>query len=87
MPLVRVGQVRIRLSLEGGELRCDVCGVAGEILGGVSVVAGTSVRTEIIAERHRAGEKDQEIAYDFGLKVPHVKAALRYELPSAACTS
>jgi uncharacterized protein (DUF433 family) len=51
---------------------------------GLPVVAGTGVRTEIIAERRRAGDSPEEIAYDFGVKVPQVEAALRYEMPAAA---
>ena len=51
---------------------------------GLPVIAGSGVRTEMIAERHRAGESPEEIAYDFGVDVPRVEAALRYELPQAA---
>ena len=46
---------------------------------GLPVIAGSGVRTEIIAERHRAGDTDEEIAYDFGVEVPQIEAALRYE--------
>lgn len=51
---------------------------------GFPVVAGSGVRTEIIAERARAGDDKEEIAYDFGVSVPGIEDALRYELPSAA---
>lgn len=51
---------------------------------GLPVVAGTGVRTEIIAERKRAGDALEEIAYDFGVGVSEVEAAIRYELPDAA---
>lgn len=51
---------------------------------GLPVVAGTQVRTEVLAERSRAGEVPEEIAYDFGVEVFQVRAALRYELPDAA---
>lgn len=51
---------------------------------GLPVITGSGVRTEIIAERHRAGETNEEIAYDFGIGVTKVEAALRYELPQAA---
>jgi uncharacterized protein (DUF433 family) len=52
---------------------------------GLPVIAGSGVRTEIVAERHRAGDANGEIAYDFGVTVPEVEDALRYEeLPSAA---
>lgn len=51
---------------------------------GLPVIAGTGVRTEVVAERSRAGDPPEEIAYDFGVEVPQVEAALRYELPDAA---
>lgn len=51
---------------------------------GLPVVAGTGVRTEVLAERSKAGETPEEIAYDFGVEVFQVTAALRYELPDAA---
>ncbi len=51
---------------------------------GLPVVVGSGVRTEIIAERHRAGDANEEIAYDFGLEVAQVENALRYETPKAA---
>ena len=51
---------------------------------GLPVIAGSGIRTEIVAERHRAGDTNEEIAYDFGVEVPQVEAALRYEMPSAA---
>lgn len=51
---------------------------------GLPIIAGTGVRTEIVAERRRAGDGLDEIAYDFALEVPQVEAALRYELPKAA---
>lgn len=46
---------------------------------GLPVVHGTSVRTEIVAERALAGDATGEIAYDFGLDHHQVEAALRYE--------
>jgi uncharacterized protein (DUF433 family) len=46
---------------------------------GLPVVHGTGVRTEIVAERKRAGDEEMEIAYDFGLDREEVEAALRYE--------
>lgn len=51
---------------------------------GLPVIAGSGVRTEIVAERSRAGDTLEEIAYDFGVEIPQVEAALRYELPDAA---
>ena len=46
---------------------------------GLPVVSGSGVRTEILAERARAGDADEEISYDFGLDASQVEAALRYE--------
>ena len=51
---------------------------------GLPVIAGTGVRTEIVAERSRAGDSLEDIAYDFGVQVPQIEAALRYEIPQAA---
>jgi uncharacterized protein (DUF433 family) len=51
---------------------------------GLPVVSGSGVRTEIVAERFRAGDAKEEIAYDFGLSLAGVEAALRYEMPDAA---
>lgn len=52
---------------------------------GLPVVSGSGVRTEILAERARAGDTDEEISYDFGLDASQVEAALRYEgVPRAA---
>jgi uncharacterized protein (DUF433 family) len=51
---------------------------------GLPVVSGSGVRTEIVAERFRAGDAEAEIAYDFGLSRAGVEAALRYEMPDAA---
>lgn len=52
---------------------------------GMPVVSGTSVRTEIIAERTKAGDGAEEISYDFGLDRHQINAALRYEsVPLAA---
>lgn len=46
---------------------------------GLPVVDGSSVRTEIIAERHAAGDDPDDIAYDFGVSPNKVEAALRFE--------
>lgn len=51
---------------------------------GMPVVSGTSVRTEIIAERALAGDNAEEIAYDFSLGRRQIDAALRYESVSLA---
>lgn len=51
---------------------------------GLPVISGSGVRTEIIAERFRAGDGSVEIAEDFGVRVAEVEDALRYELAEAA---
>lgn len=52
---------------------------------GLPVIAGSGVRTEILAERARAGDTREEISYDFGLDASQIAAALRYEgVPHAA---
>jgi uncharacterized protein (DUF433 family) len=48
---------------------------------GLPVVEGTGVRTEIIAERYRAGDKTNEIAYDFDVTSEQINDALRWEMP------
>lgn len=48
---------------------------------GLPVVEGTGVRTEIIAERHRAGDSDDEISYDFDVTPKQIRDALRWETP------
>lgn len=51
---------------------------------GLPVVFGSGVRTELILERYNVGETNEEIAEDFGLRVPEVEDALKYELNEAA---
>lgn len=51
---------------------------------GLPVIDGSGVRTEIIAERYRAGDSNEDSAYDFGVEIPQVENALRYEMPNAA---
>jgi uncharacterized protein (DUF433 family) len=52
---------------------------------GLPVIAGTGIRTEIIAERTRAGDGTEEIIYDFGVTSRQIEDALRWEeMPSAA---
>ena len=48
---------------------------------GLPVVDGVGVRTEIIAERHRAGDSTDEIAYDFDVTPKQIKDALQWEMP------
>jgi uncharacterized protein (DUF433 family) len=48
---------------------------------GLPVVEGVGVRTEIIAERHRAGDSTDEIAYDFDVTPRQIKDALQWEMP------
>jgi uncharacterized protein (DUF433 family) len=51
---------------------------------GLPVIEGTGVRTEIIAERKRAGDSTDEITYDFGVTPHQIEDALRWEMPDAA---
>lgn len=51
---------------------------------GLPVVEGTGVRTEIIAERYRAGDSIDEIAYDFDVTPKQINDALRWEMPKKA---
>ncbi len=51
---------------------------------GLPVIAGSGVRTEIILERFRAGDLEQQIAEDFNLKPVEVERALQFELQRAA---
>lgn len=47
---------------------------------GRPAIAGTSVRTEVVASRLKAGESVQELAEDYGLPLPEIEEAIRYEL-------
>jgi len=51
---------------------------------GLPVVEGVGVRTEIIAERYRAGDSPNEIAYDFDVTPKQIDDALRWEMPKKA---
>jgi uncharacterized protein (DUF433 family) len=51
---------------------------------GLPVIAGTGVRTEIIAERHKAGDTTDEIVYDFDVTPKQINDALRWEMPKQA---
>jgi len=48
---------------------------------GRPVIAGTNIRTEIIAERWWAGEAMEELAAEYGLERSTIEAAVRYESP------
>jgi uncharacterized protein (DUF433 family) len=48
---------------------------------GLPVVEGVGVRTEIIAERYRAGDSTDEIAYDFDVTPKQIGDALQWEMP------
>ena len=48
------------------------------------VIKGTGIRTEIIAERHRAGDSTEEITYDFGVAAEQIEDALLWEMPDDA---
>jgi uncharacterized protein (DUF433 family) len=48
---------------------------------GRPVIAGTNIRTEIIAERWWAGDSMDELAADYGLGRNVIEAAVRYESP------
>lgn len=47
---------------------------------GRPVIAGTAVRTDVIASRLKAGESVQNLAEDYGVEVAQVEEAIRYEL-------
>lgn len=47
---------------------------------GRPVISGTSVRTEVIASRLKAGESVQDLAEDYGVEVAEIEEAIRYEL-------
>jgi uncharacterized protein (DUF433 family) len=51
---------------------------------GRPVVAGTSVPTEALAERFRAGDSVEDLAKDFRIATPVVQSALRWEMSAAA---
>lgn len=47
---------------------------------GRPVIAGTSVRTEVIASRLKAGESIRDLVDDYGIEAERVEEAIRYEL-------
>jgi uncharacterized protein (DUF433 family) len=51
---------------------------------GLPVVEGVGVRTEIIAERYRAGDSAEEIVYDFDVTPKQINDALRWEMSKQA---
>jgi len=51
---------------------------------GLPVVEGVGVRTEIIAERYRAGDSTDEISYDFDVTPKQINDALQWEMPKKA---
>lgn len=51
---------------------------------GSPVVVNSGVRTELVVERERAGDKLEEIAYDFNLTNEQIASALRWEHKLAA---
>lgn len=50
---------------------------------GRPVIDGTSVRTEVVAHRLKAGESIQELAEDDAVGVGEIEEAIRYELAAA----
>ncbi|MPZ22454.1 MAG: DUF433 domain-containing protein [Dehalococcoidia bacterium] len=51
---------------------------------GLPVIANSGVRTEIILERIRAGETDEQIASDFNVSRPEIHEAMKFELIRSA---
>jgi uncharacterized protein (DUF433 family) len=51
---------------------------------GRPVLAGTGVRTDVIASRYRAGESHAALAHDYSIPVEAVEEAIRAELREAA---
>ena len=47
---------------------------------GQPVIAGTGLRTSIIAERYKAGESVEELAEDYGREASEIQEAIRCEL-------
>lgn len=47
---------------------------------GRPVISGTSVRTEVVASRLKAGESVAGLADDYGVEVGQIEEAIRYEL-------
>lgn len=51
---------------------------------GRPVLAGTGIRTSILAERYKAGDTIKELVYDYGLNASVIEEAIRIELNLAA---
>lgn len=50
---------------------------------GRPVIDGTGVRTEVVANRLKAGESISDLAVDYGVGVGAIEEAIRYELAAA----
>ena len=50
---------------------------------GKPIIAGTGIRTEVLASRLRAGDSIATLKHDYGLKEEQVEEAIRYELLAA----
>ena len=50
----------------------------------VAMLAGTSIPTQIIAERFKAGESEAQLAVDYGRDRSEIEEAIRCELAVAA---
>ena len=51
---------------------------------GRPVIAGTNIRTSIVAERYLAGESINALARDYGRDHGEIEEAIRCEIPTAA---
>ena len=51
---------------------------------GRPVIVGTGLATQVIAERHKAGESVDELAHDYERGHEEIEEAIRCELPAAA---
>lgn len=50
---------------------------------GRPAIHGTSVRTQVVAHRLKAGESVQDLAEDYSVEVGQIEEAIRYELAIA----
>jgi uncharacterized protein (DUF433 family) len=51
---------------------------------GRPVIAGTNIRTSVVAERYLAGESIGDLARDYGRPTDAIEEAIRCEIPAAA---
>ena len=51
---------------------------------GQPVIAGTGIRTSIIAERFEAGESIEELVAEYGRTAREIEEAIRSEFPRTA---